>query len=234
MTDTNQIDLICENLLSSLGWDYFEFNESLPIVDSYLVWGWKGFYERLVIVFLHLETLIEEWIDDDTKSSIMVSQSRNKSKSHHAHKSSKIFLKPMNDNIDSLKIDSIQEYFNSSISMQDMLIKEKEELKFQSLIEIIEEFNKAYIISITDENLTKVRKQAIKHVTESQIESSSSSEFNSVDYIRIKAQIKVWSDKYNDDIKTIDKKFQNVLKNIEFEQKELSDIESKFPFIYVL
>ena len=35
-------------------------------------------------------------------------------------------------------------------------------------------------------------------------------------------------DKYNDDVKIIDQKWRNVLKNIEFELKELAEFESKY------
>ena len=169
-----------------MGWHYFEFSQSLPIVDSYLVWGWKGFYERLVIMFLHLETLIDEWLMDDSRSSALNSQTNIKQNSYHSHKSSKVFVKPGNENLDSFKIDSIREYFNSSsVNMQDMLVSGKEDLKFETLIEIVEEFNKAYMISITDEDLKRFRKQAIKFVADNSTDLPTIKEFNQTEFSKI-------------------------------------------------
>ena len=40
----------------------------LTIVDSYLVCGWAGFYERLIMMFMHVEELIEDLNESNTNT----------------------------------------------------------------------------------------------------------------------------------------------------------------------
>lgn len=60
MSDTNQISEICLNILKTMGAIYFgKYPWGLTLIDNYLVGGWRGFYERLIIILYHLEFYIE-------------------------------------------------------------------------------------------------------------------------------------------------------------------------------
>lgn len=223
MYDTKQLHKVCENMINSFGWCYFEFYQSLPLIDSYLVCGWKGFYERILIVFQHLEALLIEWAEEDTNSTLEPTNSKITTNSN---------TRPnvMNEEepADSYRLASIREYFHfKSEKSIEFDISDREELSFPSLVEIVENFSKSYFVSISDKDLQETRKLALQKVVE-EATTPPDDELDREKYIKIKSELKATTNKYMGDIQTIQKKAQNVIKHIECQREELSDVESTF------
>ena len=51
MNDTKQTYNVCRSMIENFGWKYFPYPKSLSIIDSFLVSGLKGLYERVIIIF---------------------------------------------------------------------------------------------------------------------------------------------------------------------------------------
>lgn len=223
MIDTKQLHKVWENMLNSFGCWYFEFFQSLPLIDSYLVCGWKGFFERILIVFQHLEALLIEWAEEDTNNTLEPTNSRITSSSSAKPKAI-IEEEP----VDSHRLASIREYFNfKSEKSIEFNLSDREELAFPSLVEIVESFSKSYFVTISDKDLKEVRMLALQKVVE-ETTTQPDDELDREKYMRIKSELKATTAKYLGDIHTIQKKAQNVIKHINCQREELSEVESKF------
>jgi hypothetical protein len=118
-------------MIENFGCNFLPYPQSLPIIDCYLVSSLKGLYERVLIIFMHIEEFInksnaEEDCSGNSEGDIS-NEEEYKSKTHRNIKEDLAVA------LEREKIVSVREFFSKSDNTVDN--STMEELNFKSFID---------------------------------------------------------------------------------------------------
>jgi hypothetical protein len=164
MVNTKQLEDICNKMLVNFGSQYFEPEQSLSLIDSFLVCEWRGLYERIIILFSHIESLIGRFSEEDGESLSTSKPNENPNLQFLPKTTEKNKYK---DTLNSYRMASIWEKSNNTIMEgADFDSLNKDDLAFSVFVELVENFHITYIVNIKDSHLEKTRKLALKALIE--------------------------------------------------------------------
>jgi len=177
MASTNQINIVCTKMLMCFGSTYLFPEQILTIIDSFLVCDWRGIYERIIIFFGHIEDLILKLAEEDKDL-----QSKSQGVAHS--------ILSENPEFQDLRLQSIREYMHSSnLGNIEFTGLNKEDLSFENFVDLIDNFNRTYIIDITDQELEETRKEAFKLAIDTCRTPPDDKEINKHQFMKIKSNL---------------------------------------------
>lgn len=230
MNDTHQLDAIWNCMIENFGWQLLPYTHSLSIIDCYLVSSFRGFYERVIIIFMHIEDFINKSFEEGNFDSNSASGNSNDGSPQSVN--SQIKNKDNRAvNEHQHQLISVREFFSNSNNEFDQLTLE--ELNFKSFVDWVKVFNKAYNIKITEDELQKVQKEALRDVLDTASIPAPDSIVNQQKYAKMKFEVNSLWEKHLQDMQIIDRKSQNIQKHIDSCQKELAQLYgTHLNFIY--
>lgn len=149
------------------------------------------------MMFKHIEALILECVQDHYSTDEKCNDGSGSLKSKE--ETSKEI------NIDQIEPDcmvSIREYLQGNVGDKfEMDLSNKEELAFETLIDIVEDFSKTYIINISDKDFNNIRRDAFEIVVDAAHSPDPHSSSNEKKlFTKVKAQMELESEKLTTDI----------------------------------
>ncbi|CAI2367692.1 unnamed protein product [Moneuplotes crassus] len=226
MLDSKQWKTICTNFIENFGCKYFDHPQSLSIIDSFLVSGMKGFYERVLVIFKDIEDFIQQCINEESKEigtckSFMSSKNAKKEAFTTNFESESCRITPETDFITPRKSarQSVRNYLNCySYS----------ELSFETFANCIGPFSSSFIIKLTENDIKEVQKQALKTIIEGASFTINDKIMEKEEFSALKMKLKILNEKKEKDLEAILLKKQNLNTYYNIQQEEFQQIEESY------